>query len=44
MKVVDENETQKATKKKQKQRQKRAREIEAIVKEWELIDFAVHLS
>ena len=37
MKIIDEKETQK------KQRQERTRETEAIVKGWELDDFAVRL-
>ena len=42
MKTIDERKMQKTTK--EKQRQKGAREREATVKEWELNDFAVHLS
>ena len=42
MKTIDERKMQK--KQKNKQRQKRARGTEAIVKGWELNDFAVHLS
>ena len=42
MKTIDERELEKTTK--EKQRQKEARGTEAIVKEWELNDFVVHLS
>ena len=42
MKTIDERELQKTTK--EKQRQKGARGSESTVKEWELNDFAVHLS
>ena len=42
MKTIDERELQKTTK--EKQRQKGARGTEAIVKGWELNDFAVHLT
>ena len=42
MKTIDERELEKTTK--EKQRQKEARGTEAIVKEWELNDFGVHLS
>ena len=42
MKTIDEREMQKITK--EKQRQKGARRTEAVVKEWELSGFAVHLS
>ena len=38
MKIIDERETQK------KQRQKRIREMEAIMKGWELNGFVVRLS
>ena len=44
MKIVDEREMQKTTKKKNKQKQKGARGTEAIVKGWELNDFVVHLN
>ena len=43
-KTIDEREMQKDNNKKKKQRQKGARGTEAIVKGWELNDFAVHLS
>ena len=43
MKTIDERELQKTTIE-NKQRQKAARGTEAIVKEWELNDFVVHLS
>ena len=43
METIDERELQKNNKEKNKQRQKGARETEAIVKRWELNDFAVHL-
>ena len=43
MKTLDEKEFQKTTKEKQK-REKGARGTEAMVKGWELNDFAVHLS
>ena len=43
MKTIDEREMQKKQKK-NKQRQKGARGTEAIVKVWELNDFAVYLS
>ena len=42
MKTIDEREMQKTTK--EKQRQKGAMGTEAIVKGWELNDFAAHLS
>ena len=42
MKTIDESELQKTTK--EKQRHKGATGTEAIVKEWELNDFIVHLS
>ena len=41
MKIIDERETQKKNK---KQRQKRTSGTEAIVKEWELNNFVMHLS
>ena len=43
MKTIDERKMQKKQNK-NKQRQKRARGTEAIVKGWELNDFAVYLS
>ena len=43
METIDERELQKNNKEKNKQRQKGARGTEAIVKGWELNDFAVHL-
>ena len=43
MKTIDEKELQKTTTE-NTQRQKAARGTEAIVKEWELNDFVVHLS
>ena len=42
METINEREMQKTTK--EKQRQKRAMGTEAIVKEWELNDFVVHLN
>ena len=43
MKTIDKREMQKTAKEK-KQRQKEARGLEAMLKEWELNDFVVHLS
>ena len=43
METRDERELQKNNKEKNKQRQKGARGTEAMVKGWELNDFAVHL-
>ena len=43
METIDERELQKNNKEKNKQRQKGARGTEAMVKGWELNDFAVHL-
>ena len=42
MKTIDETELQKTTK--EEQRQQGAREMEAILKGWELNDFVAHLS
>ena len=43
METIDKRELQKNNKEKNKQRQKGARGTEAMVKGWELNDFAVHL-
>ena len=43
METIDERELQKNNKEKNKQRQRGARGTEAMVKGWELNDFAVHL-
>ena len=45
MKIVDERETQKTTKKTQKHKHRKEQGgAEALVKEWELNDFVAHLS
>ena len=44
MKNINEREMQKKKQKKNKKRQKGARGKEAIMKDWELNDFVVHLS
>ena len=44
MKTIDERELQKKEQKKNKQKPKGARETEAIVKVWELNNFAVDLT
>ena len=44
MKIIDERETQKKANKQTNKDRKEQRETEAIVKGWELSDFAVYLS